>query len=156
MKSVIVIGGGPAGLMAAEVLSSAGVQVDLYDAMPTVGRKFLLAGIGGLNLTHSEPMPGFAGRFGVRHAAVAAWLQDFGRDETRAWAQSLGIATFIGSSGRVFPVGMKAAPLLRAWLQRLRHPAHGPAVRFHMRHRWTGVAAPHDLHEQLEIGRAHV
>ena len=151
MTTVIVIGGGPAGLMAAEVLSSAGVQVDLYDAMPTVGRKFLLAGIGGLNLTHSEPMPGFAARYGARQAAAATWLQHFGPDETRAWAQSLGIATFIGSSGRVFPVEMKAAPLLRAWLHRLRHPAQGLAVRFHMRHRWTGVAASHDLREQLEF-----
>ena len=151
MKTAIVIGGGPAGLMAAEVLSAAGVQVDLYDAMPTVGRKFLLAGIGGLNLTHSEPMPGFASRYGARQAAVASWLQDFGPDETRVWAQSLGVASFVGSSGRVFPVGMKAAPLLRAWLHRLRHPAHGLAVRFHMRHRWTGAAAPHDLRRQLEF-----
>ena len=119
--------------------------------MPTVGRKFLLAGIGGLNLTHSEPMPGFAARYGARQAAAATWLQHFGPDETRAWAQSLGIATFIGSSGRVFPVEMKAAPLLRAWLHRLRHPAQGLAVRFHMRHRWTGVAASHDLREQLEF-----
>ncbi|MEO6625849.1 MAG: NAD(P)/FAD-dependent oxidoreductase, partial [Burkholderiaceae bacterium] len=142
MKTAIVIGGGPAGLMAAEVLSAAGAQVDLFDAMPTVGRKFLLAGIGGLNLTHSEPMPGFATRYGAREAEVASWLQDFGPDATRAWAQSLGIATFVGSSGRVFPVGMKAAPLLRAWLRRLRHPANGPAVRFHTRHRWTGDAAP--------------
>lgn len=151
MKTAIVIGGGPAGLMAAEVLSAAGVQVDLFDAMPTVGRKFLLAGIGGLNLTHSEPMPGFAARYGARQAPVAAWLQDFGPDETRSWAQSLGIATFVGSSGRVFPVGMKAAPLLRAWMHRLRHPAQGPAVRFHMRHRWTGTAAPDDLRQQLEF-----
>ena len=151
VKTAIIIGGGPAGLMAAEVLSAAGVQVDLFDAMPSVGRKFLLAGIGGLNLTHSEPMPGFAMRYGARESAVASWLRDFGPDAVRAWAQSLGIATFVGSSGRVFPVGMKAAPLLRAWLQRLRHPAHRPAVRFHMRHRWTGVAAPDTLREQLEF-----
>ena len=155
MKTAIVVGGGPAGLMAAEMLSEAGVQVDLYDAMPTVGRKFLLAGIGGLNLTHSEPMPDFAARYGARKAVVAAWLQDFGPDATRAWARRLGIATFVGSSGRVFPVGMKAAPLLRAWLQRLRHPAQGPAVRFHMRHRWTGVAAPCDLRQQLEFATQH-
>ena len=136
---VVIVGGGPAGLMAAEVLSAAGVQVDLYDAMPSVGRKFLLAGKGGMNLTHSEPADRFAGRYGERRRQIEALLQDFGADGVRAWAQGLGIQTFVGSSGRVFPTDMKAAPLLRAWLQRLRHPAGGgPAVRFHMRHRWLG------------------
>lgn len=138
---VAIIGGGPAGLMAAEVLSAAGVPVDLYDAMPSVGRKFLLAGKGGMNLTHSEPADRFAGRYGERRQQIEALLADFGAAEVRAWAQGLGIETFVGSSGRVFPTDMKAAPLLRAWLQRLRHPAGGgPGVRFHMRHRWLGWA----------------
>ena len=138
---VAVIGGGPAGLMAAEVLSAAGVAVHLFDAMPSVGRKFLLAGRGGLNLTHSEPLPGFATRYGARQHAIAPWLADFGPDALRAWAAGLGVETFVGTSGRVFPREMKAAPLLRAWLQRLRHPAAGGVpVRFHMRHRWVGWA----------------
>jgi hypothetical protein len=140
MKKVIVVGGGPAGLMAAEVLVSAGVAVDLYDAMPSVGRKFLLAGKGGMNLTHSESPDLFAARFGERRAQIEALLRSFGALQLREWAQGLGIETFVGSSGRVFPTDMKAAPLLRAWLQRLRHPAQGPGVQFHMRHRWLGWA----------------
>ena len=140
-KRVAVIGGGPAGLMAAEVLIEAGVAVDLFDAMPSVGRKFLLAGKGGLNLTHSEGADRFAERYGTRRAQIEALLRGFGSHELRAWAQGLGIETFIGTSGRVFPKDMKAAPLLRAWLQRLRHPKHGGAgVAFHMRHRWLGWA----------------
>lgn len=123
--------------MAAEVLSQAGVQVNLYDAMPSVGRKFLLAGKGGLNLTHSEPFEAFVGRYGERQALLAPLLARFGANDLRSWAQALGIDTFVGSSGRVFPTDMKAAPLLRAWLQRLR--AQG--VRFHMRHRWVGWGA---------------
>jgi uncharacterized flavoprotein (TIGR03862 family) len=123
--------------MAAESLQQAGLCVHVYDAMPSVGRKFLLAGKGGLNLTHSEAMERFTTRFGVRAAAVAPWLQVFGPEALRAWARALGIETFVGTSGRVFPTEMKAAPLLRAWLHRLRHPASGTPVQFHMRHRWT-------------------
>ena len=132
---VAIIGGGPAGLMAAEVLSAQGVSVHVFDAMPSVGRKFLLAGKGGLNLTHAEPTEAFVARFGERSGAVAVWLQHFGAEQVRAWALGLGVETFVGSSGRVFPAEMKAAPLLRAWLHRLRH-AQTP-VQFHMRHRWV-------------------
>jgi uncharacterized flavoprotein (TIGR03862 family) len=137
---IAIIGGGPAGLMAAQVLSDAGLAVHLFDAMPSIGRKFLLAGKGGLNLTHSEGADTFAGRYGARRAAIEDLLKDFDPEAVRAWALSLGIETFVGSSGRVFPKDMKAAPLLRAWLQRLRHPVQGPGVQFHMRHRWTGWA----------------
>ncbi|SCK57149.1 hypothetical protein VAR608DRAFT_6001 [Variovorax sp. HW608] len=135
-KSVAIVGGGPAGLMAAEVLSRQGAQVHLYDAMPSVGRKFLLAGRGGLNLTHSEPFDRFALRFGERRAQVEPLLRRFGPDALCEWAHGLGIETFVGTSGRVFPKDMKAAPLLRAWLHRLRQAG----VQFHMRHRWTGWA----------------
>ena len=120
--------------MAAETLAQGGVGVDVYDAMPSVGRKFLLAGIGGLNLTHSEALPRFRSRYGAHESQVGNWLDDFGPDAVRGWADQLGVATFVGSSGRVFPRDMKAAPLLRAWLHQLR----GDGVRFHMRHRWTG------------------
>jgi len=140
-KSVIVVGGGPAGLMAAEVLSAAGMSVALYDAMPSVGRKFLLAGKGGLNLTHSEPIDLFQSRYGVRDSEISSWLSDFGPTQLRDWAAALGISTFVGTSGRVFPTDMKAAPLLRAWLHRLRYPPSGAAVQFYMRHRWIGWGA---------------
>jgi uncharacterized flavoprotein (TIGR03862 family) len=133
-QTVAVIGGGPAGLMAAEVLSASGVQVHVYDAMPSVGRKFLLAGRGGLNLTHSEPFDIFMSRFGERRAQLEPMLTQFGPDQVREWAAGLGIETFVGTSGRVFPTDMKAAPLLRAWLHRLRTAG----VQFHMRHRWLG------------------
>lgn len=129
-----VIGGGPAGLMAAEMLIQNGVRVDLYDAMPSVGRKFLLAGKGGLNLTHSETSELFLSRYGARRAQVEPWLEAFGPEALRLWAQGLGVETFVGTSGRVFPTEMKAAPLLRAWLHRLREAG----VRFHMRHSWQG------------------
>lgn len=132
--TVAIIGGGPAGLMAAEIISAAGHRVDVYDAMPSVGRKFLLAGVGGMNITHSEPLGAFLSRYGERESNVATWLVDFSPTQLREWIHGLGIDTFVGSSGRVFPTDMKAAPLLRAWLQRLR--AHG--VRLHVRHRWLG------------------
>ncbi|MDQ0591328.1 TIGR03862 family flavoprotein [Variovorax paradoxus] len=135
--TVAVIGGGPAGLMAAEVLSASGVQVHVYDAMPSVGRKFLLAGRGGLNLTHSEPFDVFMSRFGERRAQLEPMLAQFGPQQVREWAAGLGIETFVGTSGRVFPTDMKAAPLLRAWLHRLR----AAGVQFHMRHRWLGDAS---------------
>jgi uncharacterized flavoprotein (TIGR03862 family) len=134
MKTAVVIGGGPAGLMAAEVLSGAGVEVHVYDAMPSVGRKFLLAGKGGLNLTHSEGPDVFAGRYGARRAQIESLLRNFGSGQLRSWALGLGVETFVGSSGRVFPKDLKAAPLLRAWLHRLR----ASGVQFHMRHHWTG------------------
>jgi uncharacterized flavoprotein (TIGR03862 family) len=118
--------------MAAEVLSASGVQVHVYDAMPSVGRKFLLAGRGGLNLTHSEPFDIFMSRFGDRRAQLEPMLTQFGPEQVREWAAGLGIETFVGTSSRVFPTDMKAAPLLRAWLQRLR----AAGVQFHMRHRW--------------------
>jgi uncharacterized flavoprotein (TIGR03862 family) len=138
MKTIAVVGAGPAGLMAAEVLARAGLSVSIFDAMPSVGRKFLLAGKGGLNLTHSEPTDLFSSRYGQRRAQIELLFQTFGADDVRGWAASLGVQTFIGSSGRVFPQDMKAAPLLRAWLRRLRHPQTGSAVQFFMRHRWTG------------------
>ena len=131
---VAVIGGGPAGLMAAEALASGGVQIDVYDAMPSVGRKFLMAGKGGMNITHSEPLEAFLGRYGARREQIAALLDMFGPDALRAWLHKLGVETFVGSSGRVFPTDMKAAPMLRAWLHRLRESG----VRFHMRHKWVG------------------
>ncbi len=134
MHSISIIGGGPAGLMAAEVIAASGAHVDVYDAMPSVGRKFLMAGKGGLNLTHSEPLQSFLSRYGARRLQVEPWLAAFGPEALRAWAHALGITTFIGSSGRVFPKDMKAAPLLRAWLRRLRVAG----VSFHMRHHWLG------------------
>ena len=133
-RTAAVIGGGPAGLMAAERLAAAGISVDLYDAMPSVGRKFLQAGVGGLNLTHSEPDAAFRARYGAARPFVSPWLDAFGATALRSWAEALGMETFVGSSGRVFPKQMKAAPLLRAWLKRLRDSG----VRFHIRHRWRG------------------
>ena len=139
---VAIIGAGPAGLMAADCLSAAGVAVDLYDAMPTVGRKFLLAGKGGLNLTHSEAFEPFVARYGDAAGWLRPLLQAFGAEQARALAGGLGIDTFVGSSGRVFPAEMKAAPLLRAWLHRLRVQG----VRLHMRQRWQGWTDDGALH----------
>ncbi|MCF7532143.1 TIGR03862 family flavoprotein [Pseudomonas petrae] len=133
-QTVAIIGGGPAGLMAAEVLSQAGFKVDLYDAMPSVGRKFLLAGVGGMNITHSEPSPAFVARYAERALVIAPLLRGFGAQALCEWIHGLGIQTFVGSSGRVFPTDMKAAPLLRAWLKRLRESG----VVIHTRHRWLG------------------
>lgn len=133
-RRLAIVGGGPSGLMAAEAACAAGIQVDLYDAMGSVGRKFLLAGKGGLNLTHGEPFTRFVERYGERREEVARWLRVFDADALRAWARELGVETFVGSSGRVFPADMKAAPLLRRWLHRLR----AAGVAFHMHHRWLG------------------
>ncbi|MBT9303148.1 TIGR03862 family flavoprotein [Pseudomonas sp. TAE6080] len=138
---VTIIGGGPAGLMAAEVLSQAGVRVDLYDGMPSVGRKFLLAGVGGMNITHSEAYPAFLSRYAERAPDIAPLLRQFGAEALCEWIHGLGIETFVGSSGRVFPTDMKAAPLLRAWLKRLRDQG----VVIHTRHRWLGWNADGDL-----------
>ncbi len=132
--TVAIIGGGPAGLMAAEAVAERGVRVDLYDAMRSVGRKFLLAGKGGLNLTHAEPFEAFCSRFGDHRAVLQPFINAFDPEALRGWATRLGISTFVGSSGRVFPADMKAAPLLRAWLHRLR----GAGVRLHVQHRWLG------------------
>jgi uncharacterized flavoprotein (TIGR03862 family) len=155
-RHAIVIGGGPAGLMAAEVLAAGGVRVDLYDAMPSVGRKFLLAGKGGMNITHAEAFDAFVGRYGARAPAVKDWLDAFPPDAVRAWIHGLGVDTFVGTSGRVFPTDMKAAPLLRAWLHRLREAG----VAFHMRHRWLGwrdgalVFATPDGEQRVEMRAA--
>lgn len=131
---VAIIGGGPAGLMAAEVLAQAGLFVDLYDAMPSVGRKFLLAGVGGMNITHSEPREAFLSRYREARPALQPHIEAFDADTLCAWIHGLGIDTFVGSSGRVFPTDMKAAPLLRAWLKRLKDSG----VRIHTRSRWLG------------------
>jgi len=134
VSTVVIVGAGPAGLMAADVLSRHGVGVDVYDAMPSAGRKFLLAGRGGLNITHTEPREQFVSRYGAQAARVARWLDALGPQDVREWVHGLGIETFAGTSGRVFPKEMKAAPLLRSWLHVLRERG----VRFHMRHRWLG------------------
>lgn len=133
-KTVAVIGGGPAGLFAAERLRAAGVAVNLYEAKGSPGRKFLIAGKGGLNLTHSDLRPLFDSRYRERQAEVASWLDGFDADALRRWAQGFGVETYVGSSGRVFPVDRKAAPLLRGWVRRLKEQG----VRFHVQHRWLG------------------
>ncbi len=148
--SAVVIGGGPAGLMAADALLQAGIHTRLFDAMGSVGRKFLIAGKGGLNLTHSEPRPAFDARYGERAAAVSRWLDAFDADAVRAWARQRGIDTYVGSSGRVFPLDRKAAPLLRGWVRELRERG----LQLHMRHRWFGWSdegALHFLHDEQRI-----
>lgn len=137
-KTVAIIGGGPAGLMAAEVLGEHGVKVDVYDSMSSLGRKFLMAGKSGLNLTHSEPFEKFVSRYGKRKGEVEKWLLNFTPDDLREWARGLGVETFVGTSGRVFPKEMKASPLLRAWLKRLDEAG----INFHLRHRWNGKIRP--------------
>ena len=132
--AVAIIGGGPAGLMAAEMLVRGGISVDVYDAMPSAGRKFLMAGKGGMNITHAEPFEVFLTRYGAHRTDIEPLLRDFPPEALREWIHDLGIDTFVGTSGRVFPADMKAAPLLRAWLHRLRESG----VRFHARHRWLG------------------
>ena len=137
LPGLAVIGGGPAGLMAAETARAAGVEVDLFDAKGSVGRKVLIAGKGGLTLTHGEAFSQFCSRFGERSGDVTRWLQAFGPEQLREWAAGLGVDTFVGSSGRVFPSDLKAAPLLRGWVRRLRDQG----VRFHVQHRWLGLDA---------------
>ena len=151
-KSVAVIGGGPAGLMAAEVLIQTAMRVDLYDAKPSMGRKFLVAGKGGLNLTHSEPLDQFLGRYGARRPQLEPLLKEFGPVQVRQWADELGIQTFIGSSARVFPVGMKTYPLLRLWLSRLR----SAGVSFHPRNAWIGWNADNSLRFASPAGEISV
>ena len=149
---VAVIGAGPAGLMAAEVLASGGAAVTVYERMPSVGRKFLMAGRGGLNLTHSEPFDKFLARYREAtphlHDAVAA----FPPDALRAWAEDLGQPTFVGSSGRIFPQSFKASPLLRAWLRRLDQLG----VKFALRHRWTGWSANGDVQFETPDGEKFI
>jgi uncharacterized flavoprotein (TIGR03862 family) len=133
-KNVAIIGAGPAGLMAAEVLAQGGAAVTVYDAMPSAGRKFLMAGRGGLNLTHSEPLPAFLARYREATSYLQPAINAFPPNALRAWSEALGQETFIGSSGRVFPKAFKASPLLRVWLRRL----DSMGVRLILRHRWTG------------------
>lgn len=140
-RRVAIIGGGPAGLMAAETVRAAGHQVDVYEAKGSPGRKFLIAGKGGLNLTHSDPHDLFVSRYRERASEVGDWLADFDADALRAWALGFGVETYVGSSGRVFPVDRKAAPLLRGWVRRLKEQG----VRLHVQHRWTGWDANGDL-----------
>ena len=146
--SIAIIGAGPAGLIAAETLLSDGTRVDIYDAMPSAGRKFLLAGKGGLNLTHSEEYDKFILRYGEQSETLKPYLDDFTPDDLRVWAKKMGIETFVGSSGRIFPEGMGAVPLLNAWLARLRDLG----ANFHFRHRWLGWGAENALHFETAEG----
>ena len=149
---VAIIGGGPAGLMAAEIVRAAGHTVDLYEAKGSPGRKFLIAGKGGLNLTHSDPPALFISRYRERADAVGAWLADFDAEALRAWALQFGVETYVGTSGRVFPVDRKAAPLLRGWVRRLKDQG----VRFHVQHRWTGWTADGALRLETPEGEVSV
>ncbi|MEN4955164.1 TIGR03862 family flavoprotein [Stenotrophomonas indicatrix] len=133
-RRIAVIGGGPAGLFAAERLRAAGLDVDLYEAKGSPGRKFLIAGKGGLNLTHSDPRPLFDSRYREQATRVGRWLDGFDAQALRDWAAGFGVETYVGSSGRVFPVDRKAAPLLRGWVRRLKEQG----VRLHVNHRWLG------------------
>ncbi|MCY7355122.1 MAG: TIGR03862 family flavoprotein [Lysobacter sp.] len=151
-SGLVVIGGGPAGLMAAETARAAGIEVDLFEGKGSVGRKFLIAGKGGLNLTHGEARPGFDRRYGERSGAVGAWLDGFDGDVLREWARGFGIDTYIGTSGRVFPMDRKAAPLLRGWVRRLRESG----ARFHVQHRWLGWHDDGALRFGTPDGERHV
>ncbi len=152
MGTVVIIGGGPAGLMAAEAAVAAGVRVEVYDAMPSVGSKLLLAGKGGLNLTHSEPMEPFLSRYGVRRPELEYAIRSLPPQAIRAWARGLSVETFVGTSGRVFPSNLLAAPLLRVWLHRLRQAG----VRFFVRHRWRGWSQEGQLLFVTPQGPSHV
>jgi uncharacterized flavoprotein (TIGR03862 family) len=151
-KSAAIIGGGPAGLMAAEVLIQTGLRVDLYEAKPSMGRKFLVAGKGGLNLTHSEPLEQFLTRYGARRPQLEPLLRDFGPEQVRRWAGELGVETFVGTSARVFPIGMRTTPLLRLWLARLR----AAGVVFHTRYQWLGWNADKSLRFDAPAGEVAV
>jgi uncharacterized flavoprotein (TIGR03862 family) len=151
-SQLVVIGAGPAGLMAAEVLAQGGAHVTVYDAMPSAGRKFLMAGRGGLNLTHSEPLPAFLARYREAMPQLAAAIEVFPPDRLREWCEALGQPTFVGSSGRIFPKALKASPLLRAWLRRL----DASGVQFSLRHRWTGWNASGQLLFQTPDGESAV
>ncbi|MEA2831727.1 MAG: hypothetical protein QOF22_2475, partial [Bradyrhizobium sp.] len=148
-NEIAIIGAGPAGLMAAEVLAQGGAQVTVYDAMASAGRKFLMAGRGGLNLTHSEAFPSFLARYGAATPNLAAAITAFPPDDLRQWSEKLGQPTFVGSSGRVFPQAFKASPLLRAWLRRL----DSVGVQFALRHRWTGWEQDGQLSFQSPDGK---
>jgi uncharacterized flavoprotein (TIGR03862 family) len=149
---IAIVGGGPAGLMAAEVAIAAGCRVDLFEAKGSVGRKFLIAGKGGLNLTHGEARPTFDARYGERMAEIAHWLDAFDGEALRDWARGLGVETYVGTSGRVFPMDRKAAPLLRGWVRRLREQG----VRFHVHHRWLGIDADGTLRFDTPEGERRV
>lgn len=131
---IAIIGAGPAGLIAAEQIANAGIEAHIFDSMPTAARKFLMAGVGGMNITHAEALPSFLGRYRERETELTPLINAFTPDDLRAWIHELGIETFVGSSDRVFPKEMKAAPLLRRWLERLRQQG----VQFFMRHLWQG------------------
>jgi uncharacterized flavoprotein (TIGR03862 family) len=150
--AVAVIGAGPAGLMAAEVLAQGGAAVTVYDAMPSAGRKLLMAGRGGLNLTHSEPLPAFLARYAGAQPHLEAVIEAFPPQSLRDWSEALGQPTFVGSSGRVFPKAFKASPLLRAWLRRL--DAQG--VQLVLRHRWTGWSEDGRLTFQTPDGQREI
>src|ERR1700726_1309314 len=149
---VAVIGAGPSGLMAAEVLAQGGANVTVYDAMPSAGRKLLMAGRGGLNLTHSEPLPEFLKRYREAMPQLAPAISAFPPDALRQWSDALGQPTFVGSSGRVFPKAFKASPLLRAWLRRL----DSLGVKLVLRHRWTGWDEHGRLRFQTPDGQSAV